>query len=333
MYDTAKRGMVLAAATGGLLLAGAANAMAETPTGVAEAPGGGSNATWLGPADATPSAGPAGLLSNNSIGIPLTLPVNLCGNALAVLGTAMSSGDCYGTGSATASIAAPARSGGLLSSNSVLAPLDIPVNLCGNAVAIAGHADSTSGSTCTADSGSGSTASSSTAMGSGAAPASTSTSALPVGQILGGVLSSNTVAMPLAAPVNVCGNALAAVGHSDSAANCTTSGSAASTAIAPQTSTVLQTTMRSAPAITPAARAAVAHPTVVWPRPEPAAFAIPADGPAHVVKASDVSQDPPAMALAHTGTETLLPVGAAAASLTGGIGLRAVGQHRRRDRV
>lgn len=480
MYDTAKRGMVFAVATGGLLLAGAAHAAADTQNSIADLPGGLTatqldpgigNATTathdaqrmsgaaanahgstplgiLGRALAARSAGTSGLLSNNSISIPATLSVNLCGNAVAVLGSATASSSCSSPEAGTAG--AGLSRGGLLSSNTVQAPINVPVNACGDLVAIAGFADSESGSTCTA-AGSGSLSAAGSAAGA--------TVVSSVARILGDLLPTATTARAsIAVPVNVCGNGVAAGGMTSAAATCaigeqasapttttgTTTGTGTgtggtTTASAPATDTAQGNASASASAATtdgelktssttlslpeaaqnastqrnvggaqlqapeaqlptqavaaasvspgpcPTAAAAGAtaatwgwtavpagpavastampasadaavtksstalkvrrntalatqdkpllvHPVVVWPRPEPAALAVPAGGGAQYSAAQHaLPLEPNGMTLAHTGAETIFPLGTAAATLTGGVGLRALGQHRRRN--
>src|SRR5579859_4829613 len=85
---------------------------------------------------------------NNSIGggnqasVPVSIPVDVCGNALALLGGAF--GSCAG-GAWTQS---GGGSGGAVTSgnhsigggNQISVPVSIPVNVCGNAVAVLGRA-------------------------------------------------------------------------------------------------------------------------------------------------------------------------------------------------
>lgn len=447
MYDTAKRGMVFAVATGGLLLTGAAHAAAATPTGASEFSGGptatqpdsgvsGTPATYdaqrvrqaaastrhstpLGAikhAMAARSTATSGLLPGNSINIPTTLSVNLCGNAVSALGSATASSDCSRSGSAAAAASgAVLPRGGLLSSTTVQAPIDIPVNACGNLAAIGGAADSASGSTCTATA-------ESALLSAGRAETSSMAQSTSVARILSGLLpSATTIQAPIYIPANVCGNGVAAGGMSSAAASCTITGQApastiaqnagatqenapaqgsaataagatqmSSTAPSPEntaqsagsgqeaypvqpgasaaslpslpvaagsdqptpcpmpvaaaaavTNTTKPSTASKTPAgakVQPNATTAtqdkpLVHPVVMWPRPEPAALTAPTGRKVRYSAAQHALPVVPAdMTLAHTGTETLLPLGTAAATLAGGIGLSTLGQHRRRNK-
>lgn len=453
MYDTAKRGMVFAVATGGLLFAGAAHAAAETPSGVTEIPGG-QTAAQLDPGTATlapathdmrrmPEAtrtshdsapidalgrtvaalatAPRGVLSGDSIKIPTTLSVNVCGNAIAVLGTAVSQANCSSAESGTAAAGGVLGSrGGLLSAIGVLAPIDVPVNACGNVAAVGGMAVSAPGATCAVADETGSLSSSGAATGAAAASS--------VARILDEVLTTATGATTQASidvPVNACGNGLAAKGLSGAAVTCAitehapasaasssesgtpsggttpgstasgsvTSGSASASSTATYSSSTSSTALSlpdtapnagtssgpdagagvvaqpqapqpqvltqnvaapgaptptcpkgtGASAVSAAskpqpnavavavAKPLLVHPVVIWPRPESAAMmAAEGTGSGYRTAPHSATRDPAGMSLAHTGAATVVPLSAAAATLTGGIGLRALGQHRRR---
>jgi hypothetical protein len=113
MYEVAKRSAALAAATGGLLLAGAACASADAAT--------------------LPALGAADVLSGNTVEIPVNVPVNLGG--IGLLGMSANGASC----SSTAAVAAgggggtgggSASSADVLSGNSVSAPVTVPANVC-----------------------------------------------------------------------------------------------------------------------------------------------------------------------------------------------------------
>ncbi|MFD5335956.1 chaplin [Streptomyces hawaiiensis] len=84
-----------------------------------------------------------GVLSGNSVQVPVDVPVNLCGNTvnvLAALNTAFGN-SCINTShkskdhDAGADASAVVKgSPGVLSGNNVQVPLDVPVNACGNSV-------------------------------------------------------------------------------------------------------------------------------------------------------------------------------------------------------
>ncbi|GAA4234370.1 hypothetical protein FHR32_002974 [Streptosporangium album] len=82
--------------------------------------------------------------SGNQIVAPITAPVNVCGNAVAVLGGAFAgckggasvkNGGRGGVGGNTTS-----GRGSILGGNQIVAPITAPVNVCGNAVAVLGDA-------------------------------------------------------------------------------------------------------------------------------------------------------------------------------------------------
>jgi hypothetical protein len=81
---------------------------------------------------------------------------------------------------------------GLLSGNVVQAPVDIPVNVCGNTVNVLGVANPASGNAC-GNTSHGGGHSGSTGGHTGGSP---------------GVSSGNDVQVPVTVPVNVCGNAI-----------------------------------------------------------------------------------------------------------------------------
>jgi len=84
-----------------------------------------------------------------------------------------------------------AGSAGVLSGNSISAPVHVPVNVCGDSVDVVGAANPAFGDSCA------NTSASSTRSG---ASAHAHTDGSP------GILSGNSVELPVHAPVNVCGN-------------------------------------------------------------------------------------------------------------------------------
>ncbi|MFF4040060.1 chaplin [Streptomyces sp. NPDC001816] len=91
---------------------------------------------------------------------------------------------------------------GVLSGNTVQLPVHVPVNVCGNTVNVVGLLNPAAGNAC-ANGGGGGTGASST---SGGASAQGGTKDSP------GVLSGNTVQLPVHVPVNVSGNSVNVVG-------------------------------------------------------------------------------------------------------------------------
>ncbi|TMR99094.1 chaplin family protein [Nonomuraea basaltis] len=156
------------------------------------------------------TSGHGSVLGGNQAGAPVGAPVGICGNAVAVFGRAFSG--CKG-GSSVAGNGRQAYQGRPMaagstgndtdgrfaagSGNQVVAPVAIPIDVCGNAV---GNASAGCRGGATVDNPGG--------HGTGAgAPGGNHTS----GQA--GVLSGNQAVAPIAAPVSICGNAAALVGQ------------------------------------------------------------------------------------------------------------------------
>ncbi|GIH98212.1 chaplin family protein [Planobispora takensis] len=134
----------------------------------------------------------------NQLDLPISLPVDISGNGLAVFGQA----DAGSKGGASAESGGGGMGGRTSGANSVLggnqadAPVSIPVNVCGNAVALFGSSDAgCKGGASTKGGGSG---------GGGGRTSGESS--------VGG---GNQVEAPIKAPVNVCGNAVSLFGSSD----------------------------------------------------------------------------------------------------------------------
>ncbi|MBG0826836.1 DUF320 domain-containing protein [Planomonospora sp. ID67723] len=137
----------------------------------------------------------------NQANLPITLPIDISGNGLAVLGEA----DASSQGGASVENGGGSGAGGnttsgrssILGGNQVVAPITAPVNACGNAVAIFGEADAgCKGGASVKNSGKG---------GAGGNTTSGRSS------ILGG----NQLVAPITAPVNACGNAVSLFGDSE----------------------------------------------------------------------------------------------------------------------
>ncbi|MBY8877567.1 chaplin [Actinacidiphila acidipaludis] len=98
-----------------------------------------------------------------------------------------------------------AGSPGVLSGNSISAPVDVPVNVCGNSVDAVGALNPAFGDSCAT------TSSSHARSGHSGAAAHGDAHGSP------GVLSGNDVQIPVHAPVNVCGNTVDVVALLDPA--------------------------------------------------------------------------------------------------------------------
>ncbi|MGW5096704.1 chaplin [Streptomyces nodosus] len=107
------------------------------------------------------AGGSPGVLSGNSVQVPVHIPVNVCGNTVNVIGLlnpaagnacGNTGGDHTGGGSHTGRGAhAGGRTGGspgVGSGNHVQVPVDVPVNLCGNTVDVIGLGDGATGNDC-----------------------------------------------------------------------------------------------------------------------------------------------------------------------------------------
>jgi hypothetical protein len=205
MQHSTKRRVVLGMTTGGLLIGGLGMGVAQADTAATGA-----------------AADSPGILSGNLVQIPVSIPVNVCGNSISVVGVldSASGNTCSNSGSAGSTANGGAsNSPGVGSGNLVQIPVTVPVNVCGNSISGVGIGDTASDNTCS-NGGSGN------AGGSGGT-ANGGSSHSP------GVGSGNTVQVPVTAPVNVCGNDVAGLGILDSASGNTCSNGGTSTTPTP----------------------------------------------------------------------------------------------------
>ncbi|GAA0917764.1 chaplin family protein [Nonomuraea longicatena] len=155
------------------------------------------------------TSGRSSVLGGNQAVAPISAPINICGNAVAVLGNAFAG--CKGGSSVENGghkprpnyHSAPRHRGstgndtdgrfGVGSGNQMIAPVSLPITACGNAV---GNAPAGCKGGATVEN---------TAAGSGAGGNRTS------GQ--SGVLAGNQAIAPITAPIDVCGNAIAVLGN------------------------------------------------------------------------------------------------------------------------
>jgi hypothetical protein len=124
--------------------------------------------------------------------------VMLTGGALAISGYAHADSNADG---------GAARSPGLLAGNTVQLPVNVPVNVCGNTVDVVGLLNPAAGNSC-ANSGQG---------GGGSQTGSSGATAESGGKDSPGVLSGNSVQLPIDIPVNVTGNSVNVVGIGNAA--------------------------------------------------------------------------------------------------------------------
>ncbi|WP_055482470.1 chaplin family protein [Sphaerimonospora mesophila] len=152
------------------------------------------------------TSGTSSIGGGNQVVAPVTVPINICGNAIAIAGDAFAG--CRGGATVKSGWgrhgywgAGGNRTSGrhsILGGNQVVAPITAPINVCGNAVALLGKA----AANCKGGS------SVSGGVGGG-------------GNITSGrygILAGNQLVAPITAPINVCGNSVAVLG--DAAAGC-----------------------------------------------------------------------------------------------------------------
>jgi hypothetical protein len=116
--------------------------------------------TGQGAAQASTTTGNGSVGSGNQLVLPVSIPIDLCGNVLAALGlghaqctggavaSGAPSGAAGSTGTGRVEQAAPQNTGstgtsgtgGVLSGNQIVVPITIPVTVCGNAAALLGTA-------------------------------------------------------------------------------------------------------------------------------------------------------------------------------------------------
>ncbi|MEV0276026.1 chaplin [Streptomyces sp. NPDC050610] len=144
MRQVARKGLITVAAASGVLAAtgGYANADSGARGGASQSPG---------------------VLSGNSVQVPLHVPVNACGNTVSVIGLlnpttgnkcANGSGHHHGHGGKPGGHGGAVAHGGnhhspgIGSGNGLQVPIDVPVNACGNTANVVGLGNSTTGNDC-----------------------------------------------------------------------------------------------------------------------------------------------------------------------------------------
>ena len=149
-----------------------------------------------------------GILNGTQIYAPIDVPINLCGNALSLLGEANAQALCangHGHGhrrSAESGWAVSQDSSdnnGILNGAQFYAPISLPVNLAGNAVGVLGEGNAAAAAT------------NESAHGHGFDQNSSDNN---------GIGNGLQVAAPISLPVNICGNALGILGEANASAAC-----------------------------------------------------------------------------------------------------------------
>ncbi|GLZ15316.1 hypothetical protein Acsp04_55510 [Actinomadura sp. NBRC 104425] len=224
------------------------NAAAVAGTSAASSKGGARTSGGTGGTGSRQAtSGKSSVGGGNQVNTPISVPVNVCGNAVAILGSAQASckGGATAAGGTSGSRQKTSGKSSVLGGNQVNAPVSAPIDVCGNAVAVLGVAQAGCKGGATAANGGGSTGqNTSGAGGVGSGNQVNAPISVPVdvcgnavgnalagckggasvrdggsgygGQATSGagaVLSGNQANAPVAAPVSICGNAAAIVGH------------------------------------------------------------------------------------------------------------------------
>jgi hypothetical protein len=147
-----------------------------------------------------------GILNGTQIYAPIDIPINICGNSLALLGEANSQAVCrndvggrHGTESGWAANQNSTDNNGILNGTQLYAPISLPVNLAGNSVSVLG--ESNAAAQAINESGHGDGVKQNSSDGNG-------------------ILNGTQIAAPINVPINLCGNALSLLGEANASAAC-----------------------------------------------------------------------------------------------------------------
>ena len=128
MRQVTRKGMITVAAAGGVL--------ATFSGGTAFA-----DSAVQGAAGNSPGA-----VSGNNIQAPINAPINVCGNTVTVLGSLnRASGTSCGGSGTTQVQGESGEAQGIGSGNNIQAPINVPVNVCGNGISAIADSNSASG--------------------------------------------------------------------------------------------------------------------------------------------------------------------------------------------
>jgi hypothetical protein len=168
--------------------------------------------------------GNVGLLSGNTINAPISVPVNLCGVSLGIIGFANSG--CEGGATSNVSTQGGGNGGGgnngngnvvgngnigVGSGNTITAPISAPVNVC----AVSGSVGGYTNSDCQGGAHSNTTLGNGGGNGAGGNGGTNGNGNVTgIGNVSG--LSGNTITAPVSAPVNLCSISLALLGFGNS---------------------------------------------------------------------------------------------------------------------
>ena len=179
---------------------------------VSDTAGGGNCSMKSGSTASSTTSHSGGIGSGNDVQAPVNVPILACDNTVGavVVKDTLGSADCSagdsGSSSGPASGGASStaktdHSGGILSGNIVQAPVNVPINACGNDVNAVTLKSTEGGADCT-----NSAEGSAPTMPGAPAPGSGGASATAVSVDNGGIGSGTTVQLPINVPVNLCGN-------------------------------------------------------------------------------------------------------------------------------
>jgi LPXTG-motif cell wall-anchored protein len=176
------------------------NAVALLGLAAAGCEGGASVSGHPGNSDRWSTSGNGSIAGGNQVNVPVNAPINVCGNAVAAAG--ITAAGCKGGssvkfghhGDGHGSIHQTSGDGSILGGNQVNVPVNVPVNVCGNALALLGIADA--------------------ACVGGASVKGGGTHGVWETSGHGSVGGGNQISVPVNAPVDVCGNAVAVAGIS-----------------------------------------------------------------------------------------------------------------------
>jgi len=153
-----------------------------------------------------------GILNGTQIAVPVRVPVNIVGNSLGILGVANAHGAGVNFTESGRDVQRTGNNNGILNGTQVYLPVTVPLNVVGNAAAIAGEANAAGVGV-------------NRVRGRKAESARTTEHGWPGngGQFTGdnnGILNGTQLYAPITIPINACGNSLAVLGAAYSQAIC-----------------------------------------------------------------------------------------------------------------
>ena len=147
-----------------------------------------------------------GLLNGLQVYAPVDIPINFCGNSIALLGEGNAAAQCWNGDGGRKTEKAEQNSSdnnGALNGVQLLSGLHMPINLSGNAIALAGEANAAAVSH------------NESGHGDGVKQNSSDNN---------GLVNGLQAYAPIDIPINACGNALGILGEANAAAQCSNGG-------------------------------------------------------------------------------------------------------------